>query len=58
MIEKVEIGKAYAVKNGYTSLFKGSLRLNIGRYGELEESKDEIAEINQENNISDQSFDF
>lgn len=56
MIENVEVGKTYSVKNGYTSMFKNSVRMNIGRYGTLEESKEEIAEINQENNISDKDF--
>jgi ssDNA-binding replication factor A large subunit len=36
-IDKVETGHAYQLNNGYTTVFKGSLRLNIGRYGSLEE---------------------
>ncbi|MFA4907633.1 MAG: hypothetical protein WC602_05175 [archaeon] len=56
MIEKVSEEKSYKVGNAYTSLFKGSLRLNIGRYGTLEESSEEVASVNTENNISDKQF--
>ncbi len=56
MIDKVEVDKSYKIANGYTSLFKNSLRLNIGRYGELTDSEEEVSEVNKENNISDQEF--
>ena len=55
-IDKVEIGKSYKIGNGYTSLFKNSLRLNIGRYGTLADAETEITEINQENNLSEKEF--
>ncbi|MFH1224377.1 MAG: hypothetical protein V1676_01090 [Candidatus Diapherotrites archaeon] len=51
-IEKVEIGKSYAITNGYTSTFKDSVRLNIGRYGEFKEAEKEVGEVNTENNVS------
>ncbi len=56
MIEKVELEKSYKIANAYTSLFKNSLRLNIGRYGELTDSEEDLAEVNKENNVSDQEF--
>ena len=56
MIEKVEVEKSYKIANGYTSLFKNSLRMNIGRYGELTDSEEEVSEINSENNVSDKEF--
>jgi len=34
------------------NLFRGSLRLNIGRYGSAEKVEQEIDEINTENNLS------
>ncbi|MHA2315160.1 MAG: hypothetical protein ACXACF_07730 [Candidatus Hermodarchaeia archaeon] len=37
MIETVEVDKTYRLEKGYTSLFQGHLRLNIGRYGEISE---------------------
>jgi len=54
-IDKVEEGKSYKVVNGYTSTFKNSLRLNVGRYGELSDGG-EIAEVNSENNISEKEI--
>lgn len=55
-IDKVEEGKVYQIKNGYTTLFQGNIRLNIGRYGEIEESKEKIKKVDEENNISEKFF--
>ncbi|NHI93386.1 MAG: hypothetical protein EAX96_12945 [Candidatus Lokiarchaeota archaeon] len=55
-IDRVEIGKSYMIKNSYTSIFRGSLRLNLGKYGELEDSEEEISEINTENNLSEKVY--
>jgi replication factor A1 len=51
-IEDVEAGKTYVLKNGYTGLFRGNLRLNIGKYGELSEAEEELEEVNTENDMS------
>jgi len=54
-IEKVNEGDTVNVKNGYINLFRGNMRLNIGRYGTLEISEQAIAgEVNTENNVSNQ----
>ncbi len=55
-IEKVKEGDVIDVKNGYVSLFKGSMRLNIGRFGSFETSQGTIAEVNDKNNLSDKKF--
>ncbi len=52
MIDSVEEEKIYRLENGYTSLFQGHLRLNIGRYGELKEAEDKIDEIDMDNDLS------
>ena len=39
-IEKVNDGDTIRVENGYVTLFKGNMRLNIGKYGKLEPAKD------------------
>ncbi|MDO8537551.1 MAG: single-stranded DNA-binding protein [archaeon] len=54
-IEQVKENQVYNLENGYTSLFKNSLRLNVGRYGKLTESEDDI-KVNEENNLSDKEF--
>jgi replication factor A1 len=56
MIDKVEVNKSYKINNAYTSLFKNTLRLNIGRYGELKDAEQEVTEVNEANNVSEKEF--
>ncbi len=52
-IDKVKIGETISIGNGYVSLFRGSMRLNVGRYGTLEAAKEALTgEVNTENNLS------
>lgn len=52
-IEKVTEGATVNVKNGYVSLFRGNMRLNVGRYGTLEIAEQGLeGEVNTENNLS------
>ncbi|MFW9943907.1 MAG: hypothetical protein ACFFB7_02830 [Candidatus Sifarchaeia archaeon] len=51
-IDEVEIGNTYTLKNGYTGLFRGNLRLNIGRYGELSDADEAIDEVNMDVDMS------
>jgi replication factor A1 len=56
-IEKVKEGDTINVKNGYINLFRGNMRLNIGRYGTLEMAEQAIAgEVNTQNNMSTQVY--
>ena len=55
-IDKVNDGQVYQIKNGYTSLFKGNIRLNIGRYGEVQEVTDRDVEVNDTNNVSEKVY--
>ena len=50
-IDNVAVGESFLLKNGYTGLYRGNLRLNIGKYGELSSTED-IEEVNTENNMS------
>lgn len=56
LIDKIEQDKVYKVTNGYTSLFKNTLRMNIGRYGTIEDSSEEIGEVNTDNNVSEKEI--
>jgi replication factor A1 len=56
-LEKVKAGKTYRLMNGYVSLFKGTIRLNIGKYGEVEETQDLAAQINASNKVSERVYD-
>ncbi len=53
-IDTVEVDKTYRLENGYTSLFQGHLRLNIGRYGNIKEAETPIEEVDTENDLSAQ----
>ena len=56
-IEKVNDGDSIRVENGYVTLFKGNMRLNIGKYGKLEMAKEPLAgEVNTENNVSSKTY--
>jgi replication factor A1 len=51
-IDNITVGTTYTLTNGYTGLFRGNLRLNIGKYGELAEATDAIEEVNNEVDMS------
>ncbi len=56
-IEKVNENDTIRVENGYVTLFKGNIRLNIGKYGKLEPAKEPLAvEVNTENNVSSKTY--
>ena len=55
-IDKLEEGRTYQIKNAYTTLFKGNIRLNIGKYGNFEEIDLDIPEVNENNNVSDKFY--
>jgi len=55
-IDKVKEGDTVNVKNGYVSLFRGSMRLNIGRYGSMEPNSTPIENVNADNNLSNKEF--
>jgi len=45
------------ITNGYINLFRGNMRLNIGKYGSYELVDDSpITEVNTENNLSDKKY--
>lgn len=56
-IDKINEEATLRVTNGYVNLFRGNMRLNIGKYGSfklLEESP--ITEVNTENNLSNKRY--
>jgi len=56
-IEKVKEGDTLSIKNGYINLLRGSMRLNIGRYGSFEIVKEpQIKEVNIGNNLSSKQY--
>lgn len=55
-IEKAAEGSIYQITNGYVTLFKGSMRLNLGRYGTMEASEAKIDTVKTDNNLSDKQY--
>jgi len=53
-IGRFKAGDILEIRNGYTSLLKGSLRLNAGGRGMVEKVDKEIGEVNTKNNLSEQ----
>lgn len=52
-IGKIAAGDTISVENGYISVVRNSLRLNIGKYGKMLISEEDIGEVNTKNNISE-----
>ena len=54
-IDEVSVDDVIDIKNGYVNTFRGSMRLNVGRYGTREKIEEEIPEVNTENNLSERT---
>ncbi|MCW4020307.1 MAG: single-stranded DNA-binding protein [Candidatus Bathyarchaeota archaeon] len=54
-INLFKAGDVVKMRGGYTTLFKGSLRLNIGRTGHMEKVDKEVGEVNTKNNLSEET---
>jgi replication factor A1 len=51
-IDEIEEGATYTLSNGYTGLFKGNLRLQLGKFGSIAEAEVSIDEVNSEVDMS------
>jgi replication factor A1 len=57
VIDEVEDGQVLDIKNAYVNLFRGSMRLNLGRYGSYEVAEDApFDDVNLDNNLSSKQF--
>lgn len=52
-VSKVESGKILYIDNGYISLVRGHMRLNVGKYGNLNDSEEAIEDLNTELDMSE-----
>ena len=58
-VEKVQEDQILAIKNAYMNTFKGSMRMNIGRYGSYEVLEEApFADVNLENNLSAKQVEY
>jgi replication factor A1 len=44
------------ISNGYVSLVKGHIRLNVGKYGKLSKAEEALETVNEEVNVSDREY--
>ena len=51
-IEKIEEGVTYRLLNGYTGLFRGNLRLQLGKFGSIATAEEPIEEVNLDLDMS------
>ncbi len=51
-IDKIQEDMVIAISNAYMNTFKGSMRLNIGRYGSYEPVETPWPDVNLDNNLS------
>ena len=55
-IGRFSVGDVVEVENGYAGTFRGSLRLNIGKYGNIEKRDISIEEVDTDNNLSEREY--
>lgn len=56
-IDKIKEAQILQIKNAYVNLFRGSMRLNLGRYGSYEVAESApFEEVNLDNNLSSKQF--
>ena len=56
-IDQIKENQILNIKNAYVNLFRGSMRLNLGRYGSFEVVESaQFEEVNLDNNLSSKQF--
>lgn len=56
-IDEVQEEQILSIKNAYVNLFRGSMRLNLGRFGSFEPLEESpFEEVNLDNNLSSRQF--
>ena len=55
-IGRFSVGDVVKVENGYAGTFRGSLRLNIGKYGNIDKRDISIEEVDTDNNLSEREY--
>ncbi len=55
-IDRVSENDVLEIQNGYVSLVRGHMRLNVGKYGSMDQSEQDIPEVNTEVDMSAQEF--
>jgi replication factor A1 len=51
--EGISEGTVLRIENGYVSLVRGHMRLNVGKYGRMKPTDAQVGEVNTEENLSE-----
>jgi replication factor A1 len=54
--QQVADGKTIYIDNGYISLVRGHMRLNVGKYGSMSEGTEEVSEVNDSLDMSEKEY--
>ncbi|MEM0481340.1 MAG: OB-fold nucleic acid binding domain-containing protein [Nitrososphaerota archaeon] len=54
-INKINEGDTVKITNAFVKVFRGKMQLNLGRYGKLEITGEELSNVNVENNLSEKT---
>lgn len=55
-VSLVSEGDVIFIDNGYISLVRGHMRLNVGKYGSINASDETVESVNEELNMSDKEY--
>ncbi len=55
-INRFRVNDVIEIRRGYTNIFKGSLRLNVGRTGHIEKVNKKIEQVNTRKNLSEKTY--
>lgn len=55
-IDQIDEDHVLEIDNGYVSLVRGRMRLNVGKYGSFKQSDEEMAEVNTDVDMSDREY--
>ena len=54
--QQVADGKTIYIDNGYISLVRGHMRLNVGKYGSMSEGTEEVSNLNESLDMSEKEY--
>lgn len=57
-VNEIKENEVIEITNGYVSLVRSHMRLNVGKYGSMAKSETEINEVNEENDMSSKEYEY
>ncbi|MCL4334626.1 MAG: single-stranded DNA-binding protein [Candidatus Thermoplasmatota archaeon] len=55
-VDHAKQGETLYIDNGYITLVKGHMRLNVGKYGAISKGEEEVAEVNEQVDMSEKEY--